>query len=154
MARGVYTVKGADTNTDNTTILYFAQSASPTTRVKLLEVMIGSIAAPADQACGYEIQRLTDEDATPGGSAVTPHADDPAAPAAACTAVSGPANEPTYTAGAYLAYLPLNQRTPFRWVVQPGRAILVPAAEDNGVGVVADTPTTAFVAAAVMVWEE
>lgn len=141
-------------NTDNTTQLYFAVNATPSTRPALYELLLGSRATPADQACAYEIQRFTAENGTPGGTAVTPQAIDPADPAASSNAVADPSGEPTYTANAILLKFSTHQRTLFRWVAAPGGELVAPATADNGLGLLADTPTTAYNVEPCMHFEE
>lgn len=138
MARA-YSIDGSDTNTDNTTILGLTSAA--TIRPRIYDIVVGARAAPADNACGYEFQRYT---AAGTVTAVTPQALDPGDPASLAAAGEAHSVEPTYTANAILLYLSVNQRATFRWVATPGKELVLPATASNGVGMQADTPSTAF----------
>ena len=139
-----YHIDGTDTNTDNTTMGYVSAHATTPRRTRIFDIIIGSRVAPVDQACGYEFSRITAENGTPGGTALTPVAQDPADAAATNKPRSAPTGEPTYSGGIVL-YIPLHQRPTFRWVAaKEGRELVTPAAADDGIGILADTPTTAF----------
>lgn len=150
MAR--YSAIGADTNTDNTSILNVYAPAASMRRAKIYDLILGAKATPADQACAYELQRHTT--APSGGSAVTPQPLDSADAACVTLAHSAAASEPTYTAGAYLLRFSLNQRATFRWVANPGGELVIPATANNGIGIVADTPTSAVAVEACVHFEE
>lgn len=131
-----FSVSGQDTGTASTTILYFVNGASGSgvlpTNLKLFEVMIGSDAAPADQASEFVIRYVTDENATPGGNAVTPFNLHREERAAMSNAVEAPTGEPTYTGTVNMLMIGLNQRATFRWVAQEGREFVSADAEDVG----------------------
>jgi hypothetical protein len=135
-----YSVYGVATNTNNEPLVTIAQPASPTRRIAIYDIMIGAIAAVADAACGYEFQRFSAEAGTPGGTALTPRPLDEGDGAAAFTAQQAPTTDPTLTAGAYLLYVPLNQRATFRWVASPGGELVVPNTATNkpGIAVMSD----------------
>lgn len=140
---GKYNVNGSATNTDNTTMGYLSAAATTPRRSKIYDAILGSIVAPVDQACGYEFSRITAENATPGGTLLTPGPTDPADGAATNKPRSDP-NEPTY-AGGIVLYIPLHQRPTMRWVAaKEGAELISPAVADDGIGILADTPTTAF----------
>jgi len=133
-----YSIDGGDTNTDNTTILELRSAT--TIRPRVYDVNFGSKAAPADNACGYELQRTT----TAGTStAVTPQVLDSGDPVSLASAGKAHTVEPIYTAAAILLRLTANMRASVRWVASPGGELILPAAA-NGLGVQADTPSTAF----------
>ena len=134
-----YSVDGGDTNTDNTTIIGLTSVA--TTRPMIYDLNFGSKAAPADNACGYELQRYT---VAGTSTAVTPQALNPGDPAALASAGKAHTVEPTYTAAAILLRLTGNMRASVRWVAAPQGELMLPATAANGVGVQADTPSTAF----------
>ena len=139
-----YATSVADTNTDNTSLGYVYQPASPTRRPRLYDILLASAATPADNAVNYEFQRMTAENATPGGTAITPQALDPADGTALTLSRSAPTGEPTLTASAYLLQIPKNMRPTVRWVARQGGELVIPATAANGISVVADTPTTAY----------
>jgi len=148
-----YSVYGEDTNTAATTLLYVVNGATSPRRLALFEFIIGSDHVPADSAFQYNIRRITDEDATPGGTAVTPTKLDEADPAALSNGVEGPAAEPTFEAGQILE-IAMNQRTTFRWIAVPNREFKVAATEDHGFGIFVAQAVTAVVANATMLYTE
>jgi len=110
-------------------------------RGKFYDVIVGSEAAPADNAFLYIFQRCT---ALGTSTAVTPTQLDPADAATESDAGENHTVEPTYTANLVLLALPLNQRATFRWVAPPGGELVYPATASNGIGV--QTPTSSAVA--------
>ncbi len=148
-----YSVYGEDTNTATTTILYFVNGATSPRRLALYEIIIGSDHVAADNPFQYNLRRVTNEDASPGGTAVTPTLIDEQDPVALSNGVAGPANEPTYEAGQLLE-LSINQRTTFRWIAVPGKEFKVTASEDHGFGIFVAQAATAVVANATMLYEE
>src|SRR5579859_4374479 len=98
----------------------------------IYDMLLGSSAAPADNACTIYIQRST---AAGTSTAVTPQALDPADPNATASAGKTLTVEPTYTANAILFHLALNQRASHRWIADPNGPITLPATANNGVGV-------------------
>jgi len=152
MAR--YSITGSDTNTNGNTLIYLAVGAT-TRRFGFYHIIIGSRAAPADNAVGYDIQRFTAENGTPGGTAVTPQALDPADPAALANAVSGPTGAPTYTANAIVLHVPKNMRQNVQWVAADQKGMLLaPATNDSGLGVRAVSPSTAYAEQACVHFDE
>lgn len=129
-----YSVDGQDINTAGTSLGYIKQPAAAVSRISVYDLILGSDAVAADNAFEYVLQRLTNDHLTPGGSAITPQALDPSDPAASAEAVEAPTGEPTYTAGAILLQIPLNQRATFRWVAAPGGELIIPDTNDNGIG--------------------
>lgn len=148
-----YSVVGEATNTASTTILYFVNGASNARRLKLFEFNIGSDDAPADNAVQYQIRRVTDENATPGGTAVTPVPVDEDDGSALSNAVEDPTGEPTYESGA-LIELALNKRATYRWIASPGRECVCSATEDHGFGIYSVQASTAFNTNATLMYEE
>ncbi len=127
-----YSVVGQDTNTGGTTLLYFVNGATSPTMLRLSEVIIGSDAAPADNASEFTIRYVTDENGTPNGNAVTPRPIIRGDRAALSNAVEAPTGEPTYTGTVNLLMFGLNQRATFRWIAAPGYEFTSAAAEDEG----------------------
>lgn len=148
-----YSVYGEDTNTAATTLLYVVNGATSPRRLSLFEFIIGSDHVAADNAFQYNLKRVTNEDATPGGTAVTPTKIDSQDPVALSNGVEGPAAEPTYEAGQLLE-IGLNQRATFRWIAVPGKEFKVVATEDYGFGIFVAQAATAVVANATMLYEE
>lgn len=148
-----YSVYGEDTNTASTSILYVVNGATSPRRLSLYEFIVGSDHVPVDNAFQYNIRRITDEAATPAGTAVTPVKLDEQDPVALSNGVAGPGAEPTYEAGQILE-LPLNQRATFRWIASPGKEFKVAATEDHGFGIFVAQAATAVVANATMLYEE
>ena len=136
----IYSISGQCANTANTTVLGLTSAA--TIRPKIYDLIVGSDAAPADNAVEYNLQRYTA--AGTAGGAVTPQLLDPGDPASLAAAAVGVYTvEPTYTANAIMLMWAQNQRATFRWVAAPGGEIILPAVAANGVGVRAITVTAA-----------
>jgi hypothetical protein len=106
--------------------------SSTTIRPEIFDLILGSTATPADNALQWLLQRFT---AAGTVTAVTPTALDPGNPAATATAGKNASAEPTYTAGAILLEIAMNQRSTQRWVAAPGGELILPATGANGVGV-------------------
>lgn len=95
------------------------------------DMLLGSSASPADNAILWYIQRST---AAGTSTSVTPSALDPGDPSATSTAGQNHTAEPTYTAGAILFHLALNQRASHRWIADPNGPMTIPATANNGLG--------------------
>lgn len=108
-------------------------------RLKIYDVMFGSEATPADAAILWTLRRHT---AGGTNTSVTPQPLDPADAATEFDAGENHTIEPTYTAGAIMLNIALNQRATFRWVAAPGGEIVTPATASNGVGIETDTIST------------
>lgn len=112
--------------------------SATTVRPKLYDLVIGCGATPADLATIFHLERFTAVGTE--GSGFTPLALDPADPAAlADYGVGVFAAEPTYTGGAVLMKLALNQRATFRFVAAPGSELVAPATANNGIGLQAQS---------------
>lgn len=102
----------------------------------LWDVILGCNGAPADNIFRWTLQRCT----TAGTrTAKTPTPVDPADAACAMTAGENHSGEPTYTANTVLRDVQMNQRTTFRWQVDPRDGLVIPATANNGIGF--QTPT-------------
>lgn len=128
-----YSVSGQDTNTAGTTML--GVTATAAVRPAIYDVVIGSVATPADNAAEYYFQRYT---AAGTATAVTPQALDSGDPAATATAGVNHSVEPTYTSNAVLLRIAKNQRATFRWVARERGELVLPATAANGIGVLAN----------------
>src|ERR1019366_7948995 len=78
-----------------------------TNRPVLYDMIVGSTATPADNALEFILQRCT---AAGTSTAVTPAANDSADPASIATAGVNHTVEPTYTSGAIMVDIAMNQR--------------------------------------------
>jgi hypothetical protein len=129
MARN-YAISGTRAVSSPTKTL-LALTGGTTTRPVVFDVLVGSTATPADNALEFILQRYT---AAGTSTSVTPTALDSGDPAAIATAGANHTVEPTYSAGAVLIDLAMNQRATQRWVPSPGREIKLPATANYGVG--------------------
>jgi hypothetical protein len=86
------------------------------------------------------------------GTAVTPVAKDPGAPAAQLGARQGFTVEPAYTTT--LFDIAVHQRSLYQWNAAPGGEIIIPATSGNGVGITPIHASYNGSAQAVAHWEE
>ena len=123
----------AATGTNKTILTLFCASATPKVRPKLYELLLSSAATPADIATLFYLGRITAVGTEDAG--FTPVALDPAAPTGECDCGVGVFSvEPTYTASKELLPIAVNQRAFFRWIAAPGGELILPATQNNGVG--------------------
>jgi hypothetical protein len=108
-------------------------------RLRVYDAIVGSEATPADAAILWTFRRCTAAGTSTG---VTPQNLDPASAATEYDAGENHTIEPTYTAGAILLNIALNQRATFRWVAAPGGELVMPATASNGFGIETDTIST------------
>jgi len=149
-----YSVDGSSgANTDATTILYAVNGATSPRRLYLYHAIIGSPVAPVDQAAEYVIRRLTNENGTPGGTAVTPFPLDEDAPVALSNGVDAPTGEPTFATGSGLA-IPLHQRATFQFMANPGDEIVASALDDHGFAIWVESVTSAFNVSSNLIYRE
>lgn len=145
-----YAVTGTDTNTAATTQAGITSTAA--IQPKLYDIVIGSVATPADNACEYFIQRST---AAGTSTAFTPVSLDPTDAAATATSGVNHTVEPTYTASSIPLRFAANQRATFRWVAAPGSEIKMPSTAANGLGVLANAVGgSAYTNAFTLLYEE
>jgi len=136
---GKYSIHGVDANTDATTIIALKSSTSVWGRI--YDLILGSKDTPTDEACTYQLKRFSADGVA---TAVTPQPLDPDDVAASCTAGKVYTSEPTYTANTILLYVSLNKRATFRWLARPGAELYLSTTSGEGIGLLCDTPTTAF----------
>jgi len=136
-----YIVQANRTASAAASLATWGADATRPRRGKFYDVIVGSEAAPADNAFLYIFQRCT---ALGTSTSVTPSQIDPADAATESDAGENHTVEPTYTANLILLALPLNQRATFRWVAPPEGSLVYPATASNGIGVA--TPTSSAVA--------
>lgn len=108
-------------------------------RLRVYDAVVGSEATPADAALLWTFRRCT---AAGTSTSVTPQNLDPASSTTEYDAGENHTVEPTYTAGAILLNIPLNQRATFRWVAAPGGELVMPATAANGFGIETDAIST------------
>jgi hypothetical protein len=108
-------------------------------RLRVYEISFGSEATPADAAILWTIQRCS---AAGTSTSVTPQNLDTASSTTEYDAGENHTVEPTYTAGAILLNIPLNQRATYRWIAAPGGELVLPATASNGLGIQTDTVST------------
>lgn len=145
-----YIGQGTDTNTNATTLVE-ARSAT-TIRPRIYDLIVSSVATPADNAGEYVLRRTTTVGS--GGSAYTPHALDPGDPAALAAFRVADTVEPAYTANADLLTFAVNQRATFRWVAAPMGEIVLPAAANGAGFLVTGIGGSAVATRVMMYWEE
>lgn len=128
--------------TASTTLSLGTVSADATRprRLEWYECIVGSEAAAADNPFLYVLQRCT---AVGTSTAVTLQNLDPADATSEADAGQNHTIEPTYTAGAIMMEIPLNQRATFRWIATEGGRLITPATASNGIGI--QTPTSSAV---------
>ena len=132
---------GVASGTDKTILNLFNAAATPTHRASIYDILVGSVATPADQAAKFYLGRSTAVGTE--GAGFTPNNLDPAGPAGECDAGVGVFGaEPTYTANKQLLVFSLNQRATFRWVAAPGSEIMLTATVSNGAGLKTSSSTS------------
>jgi hypothetical protein len=111
----------------------FQNVASPLTRMRLYDCILGCGQATADATAEFYIGRTTAQGTA--GSSYTPNNLDPGGPGGESSAGQGVfSGEPTYTSNKDLPYLPCHQRNTVRWVCPEGSEIVIPATQNNGLG--------------------
>lgn len=129
----------AAVGTDKTLINLFNPAATPTSRGKIYDLVVGCSATPGDQAGKFFVARTTAVGTE--GSGFTPNNLDPVGPAGAYDSGIAHSAEPTYTANKQLLTIGLNQRATFRWVAAPGAELLLAATQNNGAGLKSSSNT-------------
>lgn len=149
-----YGLAGSETLAAGSTILYGVNGATSPRRIALHHVILGASGTPDDQAAQIDIQRIDDENATPGGVAKTPVPLDEGDPAALSNGVEAPTGEPTYETALAILELGLNQRATFQWIATPGKEPRASAAEDTGFGAICVAVTTGWACSVTMHYSE
>lgn len=146
-------VASVASGTDKTLLTVFNAAATPTSRGRIYDLMIGSAATPADQAADFLLNRITAVGTE--GSGLTPNNLDPGGPAGAYDSGLGVFSvEPTYTAGKVLFAAQLNQRATLRFVAPPGGELVLAATQNNGAGLKTVTSTSTQAHGATVWFEE
>lgn len=146
--------QGVASGTDKTLINLFNPAATPTKRGRIYDIMVGSVATPADQAAKFLVGRTTAVGNEGGG--FVPNNLDPAGPAGEYDSGVGvyTPSEPTYTASKELLAFSVNQRATFRWVAAPGSELLLAATQNNGAGLKTKSSTSTQAYEATILFEE
>jgi hypothetical protein len=131
---------GVASGTDKTVINLFDPAATPTRRASIYDIVVGSVATPADQACKFSAGRTTAVGTE--GAGFTPNNLDPGGPAGELDSGNAHSAEPTYTANKQLLVFSLNQRATFRWVAAPGSELRCAATQNNGIGIKSASSTS------------
>lgn len=113
----------AITSTYKTLLALTAQTTS-LRRIKVYDVLVGTLGTPADQTYEWDISRQT---AAGTSTAVTPNPLDPADAAAFTVGSANFTAEGTITAASSVWYEGTNQRASYRWVAAPGSELVGPA---------------------------
>ena len=146
-------VASVASGTDKTLINVFHAAATPTNRGRIYDVVVGSVASPADQAADFYLGRTTAVGTE--GSGLVPNNLDPGGPAGDCDSGLGVFSvEPTYTASKQLLGFQLNQRATFRWVATPGGELVMTATQNNGAGLKTASSTSTQAYGATVFFEE
>lgn len=155
-----YNVGGADTLAASATIpvCYLSQKTAVIGRLALghLRICSAAVTPGGDYQAVYQVQRMTAENGTPGGSQVTPHGVDPAAPATNVRLRENLTNGPTLTAGAFgISYLGGNVRSQVVWTPREEKhKVIVPATIEHGIALMCQGVSTAFDAKSDWTFEE
>lgn len=146
-------VASVASGTNKTLINLFHAAATPTNRGRIVDVNVGSVATPADQAADFLINRTTAVGTE--GSGLVPNNLDPGGPAGDIDSGLGVFTaEPTYTAVKQLLAFQLNQRATFRHVCAPGFELVMSATQNNGAGIKTVTSTSTQAHGAALWFEE
>ena len=145
-----YTGNGSAASGANKTCLILISAAR--IRPALYDLVIGSVATPADAAVKWHVQRTTAVGTE--GSGFTPIALDPGDPASLADYAVAHSSEPTYTSNAVLLQISMNQRNTFRWVAAPGGELIAPATANNGLGCKTSSVSTGTTAYEVVMFHE
>jgi len=131
----------------------FNTPATPTKRGRIYDILVGSVASPADQAANFAVNRTTAVGTE--GSGFVPNNLDPAGPAGDYDSGIGAfSGEPTKTANKELLVFPLNQRATFRWVANQGSELLMAATQNNGACLQTKSSTSTQAHTATILFEE
>lgn len=131
MRRRAYMFDGQRAVANPTKTAASLTTGGTTYRPWIYDGWIGSSATPADNALEWLMNRTT---AAGTSTSVTPTALDPADPACTSTAGINHTVEPTYTSGAILWHCAVNQRATQRFQFDPDAPLVIPATNNNGIG--------------------
>lgn len=133
--------EGVASGTNKTVCNVANPAATPTRRLGIYQLIVGSVATPADQACKFGAGRTTALGTV--GSTFTPVNLDPGGPAGEVATGVGHSAEPTYTANKELLVFSVNQRATFQWNAWDVMAKLMgTATQNNGIGIKSRSSTS------------
>lgn len=136
-----YTAFNSQTNTASTTIAMNNLMGGTTKRVRLYHLIIGSVAAPANQAAHFAVKRTSARGTQ--SSTFTPTKLDPADAAAAAVFDTSWSADPTITASSELLIAAMNQQATFQWMVDPSNGLVIPATAAAGLAILSVATTSA-----------
>jgi hypothetical protein len=111
----------------------FENIATPLCRLRLYDILVGAGAATADSTSLFIVARTTAQGTA--GASYTPNNLDNGGPAGQASAGQGTfSGEPTYTSNKQLLSFACHQRNTVRWVCPEGSELIVPATQNNGLG--------------------
>lgn len=119
----------AMTTTYKTLLALSASNSVLLRRQRIVEFTFGTDGTAADNAMVCDVSRLT-ADGT--ATSITPNKEDPADGAMAGIATANHTVEPTVTAASRLYGWGFNQRATQRWAAFPGKELILPATNANG----------------------
>ena len=143
---------GIASGTNKTLLNLFVAGATPTRRPSIYDIVVASVATPADQACKFYAGRTTAVGTEASG--YTPNNLDPGGPAGDGDFGVGHSAEPTYTSNKELLVWSLNQRATFRWVAAPGSELRGAATQNNGIGLKSASSTSTQAHEMTVLYEE
>lgn len=145
--------QGVASGTAKALINLFNPAATPTKRGRIYDILVGSVATPADQAAKFSVNRTTAVGTEAAG--FTPNNLDPGGPAGEYdSGVGAFSAEPTKTSNKELLVFSLNQRATFRWVAAPGSELVLAATQNNGACLQTVTSTSTQAHEATILFEE
>jgi hypothetical protein len=126
---------GATVGAGNSTLENLFQNiATPLVRMRLFDLIVGAGAATADATSLFYVSRTTAQGTA--GASFTPNNLDNGGPAGQASVGQGTfSGEPTYTASKQLLYFACHQRNTVRWVCPEGSELIIPATQNNGLGI-------------------
>lgn len=131
MGERYHGVGSAAVGTTKAILNLFRSPATPTSRAKIYDILVGCAATPADLATRFRVGRTTAVGTE--GSGFTPVNLDPGGPVSQSDfGVGAFSVEPTKTANADLLGFSINQRATFRWIAAPGGELILPATQNAG----------------------
>lgn len=143
---------GVASGTNKGVINVFNPIATPTCRLSIYDLMVGSVATPADQACKFYVARTTAVGTE--GAGFTPVNIDPGGPAGDCDSGNAHSAEPTVTANKQLLAFSVNQRNTFRWACAPGSELRATATQNNGLHLYSSSSTSTQAHESTILFEE
>lgn len=149
---GAYHAFSNKTNTVSATVPMFNLVGAATRRLKVYELVIGSDAAPGDQASKFVLRRTTVDGSQ--SAQVTPTKLDPADGASIAVYDTAWTVDPTITANSDLLQIAMNQRNTVRWLARPECEIIVPAVAEAGLALISAVATSAANHAFSLFWIE